>query len=217
MDKRLIDPQLNSSEHTLLCYDRPSRCLLNFLSGIFQFLQTYHFILSIIQPQMRVCVHSYAYVRMSHQVLQRLWIHSSSGHITAVSMAANVRRDVGKLNSVNLIVAFDHMVEAVFPVHCNLRQSFLIQEQKPAVAINDFLHRRRFAVLQNSLETSVHILCHRNLSGTSFGFGAFNVNFHTSSLKLMVDIDNPILHIQIADGQSTELGNTHSGVEQDVN
>ena len=65
MDKRLIDPLLNSSEHTLLCYDRPSRCLLNFLSGIFQFLQTYHFILSIVQPQMRVCVHSLHYEKFA--------------------------------------------------------------------------------------------------------------------------------------------------------
>ena len=84
MDKRLIDPLLNSSEHTLLCYDRPSRCLLNFLSGILQFLQTYHFILSIVQPQMRVCVHSYAYVRMPHQVLQRLWIHAGACHVAAL-------------------------------------------------------------------------------------------------------------------------------------
>ena len=126
-------------------------------------------------------------------------------------------RDVGNLDSVNLIVAFDHMVEAVLPVHRYLRQTFLVKEQEATVAINNLLHRRRLAVFQNALKASVHFLSHRNLTGTGIGFGAFNVNCHAGALKLMVDVDDPVLHIQIADGQSTELGNSHSGVEQDEN
>ena len=59
---------------------------------------------------------------MAHQVLQCLWIHAGAGHVAAVGMAADVGRDIGNLDSVNLIVAFDHMVEAMFPVHCHLGQ-----------------------------------------------------------------------------------------------
>ena len=33
----------------------------------------------------------------------------------------------------------------------------------------------------------------------------------------MVDVNNPVLHIQIADGQTAKLGNSHSSVEQDEN
>ena len=132
-------------------------------------------------------------------------------------MTAYMGRDVGNLDSVNLIVAFDHMVEAVLPVYCNLGQPLLVQKQEATVAVNDFLHRWCFPVFQNSLEASVDILCHRNLPRTGVCLGAFNVNCHAGALKLMVDVDDPVLHIQIADGQSTELGNSHSGVEQDEN
>ena len=94
-------------------------------------------------------------------------------------------RDVGNLDSVNLIVAFDHMVEAVFPVHCNLRQTLLVQKQEATVSVNDFLHRWCFAVFKNSLEASIDILCHRNLPGTSIGLGAFDVNRHARALNYM--------------------------------
>ena len=120
---------------------------------------------------------------MAHQVLQCLWIHAGACHVAAVGMAADVGRDVGNLDSVNLIVAFDHMVEAVFPVHCNLRQSLLVQKQEATVSVNDFLHRWCFAVFKNSLEASVDILCHRNLPGTSIGLGAFDVNRHARALN----------------------------------
>lgn len=130
---RSFSPILNCSEASLR-----QRLLLAggfryFFLGPIQFFQANHLVLGILQSQMGICVHGDANVRMTHQVLQCLWIHAGAGHIAAIGMAADMRRDVGKLNSVNLIVAFDHMVEAVFPVHCNLRQSFLIQEQKPAV------------------------------------------------------------------------------------
>ena len=43
------------------------------------------------------------------------------------------------------------------------------------------------------------------------------MNRHACALKLVIDVDDAVLHIQIADGQSTELGNSHSGVEQNKN
>ena len=208
---------LNCSEASLGYRPLFTGCLRNFFLGPIQFLQTDHFVLSILQSQVSIGVHGHANVRMTHQVLQCLWVHAGACHVAAVGMAADVGRDVGNLDSVNLIVAFDHMVEAVFPVHCNLRQTLLVQKQEATVAVNDFLHRWCFPVLQNSLEASVDILCHRNLPRTGVCLGAFNVNCHASALKLMVDVDDPVLHIQISDGQSTELGNSHSGVEQDEN
>lgn len=54
MDKHLLGPLLIGSEHALFCCNwGPFSCLLNFLSGIFQLLQTYHLILGIVQAQMR--------------------------------------------------------------------------------------------------------------------------------------------------------------------
>ena len=41
------------------------------------------------------------------------------------------------------------------------------------------------------------------------------MNRHADVLQLMVNVNNPVLHIQIADDQTAKLGNSHSGVEQD--
>ncbi len=36
------------------------------------------------------------------------------------------------------------------------------------------------------------------------------------ALQLMVDVDDPVLHIQIADRQSAEFTDAHAGMEKDV-
>lgn len=64
---------------------------------------------------MRVCVHGNADVRMAHQVLQCFRVHTSPGHIAAVGMAADMRRDIRDLNPIDFVVAANHMVEAVPP------------------------------------------------------------------------------------------------------
>ena len=53
--------------------------------------------------------------------------------------------------------------------------------------------------------------------GTGIGLDTFNVNRHPRTLKLVVDVDDAVLHIQVPEGQSTELGNSHSGVGQHEN
>lgn len=108
----------------------------------------------------------------------------------------------------------DYVVEAVFPVHRHFRQSFFVQEQDVAIFIHNLLNRRCFTLLQDTLEASVHFLCHRNLAGTGIDLGAFNVNRHASALRLVVDVNDSVLHIRVSDDQSTDLGNSHSGVEQ---
>ena len=40
-------------------------------------------------------------------------------HIGAVSVSAYMRCDVWHLNSVNIIISTDHMIESVLPVHCH--------------------------------------------------------------------------------------------------
>ena len=65
---------------------------------------------------MRVNVHRDSDVRMPHEVLQGLGIHSCACLVAAVSVAANMRGDVWHLHPENLIVPFDRMVEAVLPI-----------------------------------------------------------------------------------------------------
>ena len=49
-----------------------------------QFFQANHLVLGILQSQMGICVHGDANVRITHQVLQCLWIHAGAGHVAAL-------------------------------------------------------------------------------------------------------------------------------------
>ena len=62
---------------------------------------------------MGVSVHGYTDVRMPHNALKSLGVHSDSCYIAAAGMAANVRSDVWNLHSVNLVVPIHHVVEAL--------------------------------------------------------------------------------------------------------
>ena len=66
---------------------------------------------------MGVDVHRHADIRMAHQVLEGLRIHPGSRLVAAVSMAADVRGDVGHLHPEDFVVPANHTVEAVLPVH----------------------------------------------------------------------------------------------------
>ena len=84
------------------------------------------FFLSIIESDMRVHIHCDRYIRMPHEVLQRLWIHSRFCHIRAIGVSANMRRNVWYLHPVDVIVSANHMIESVLPVHCYKWHSIII-------------------------------------------------------------------------------------------
>ena len=75
--------------------------------------------LGIIESDMCVHIHCDRYIRMPHEVLQRLWIHSRFCHIRAIGVSAYMRRNVWHLHPVNVIVSANHMIESVLPVHCH--------------------------------------------------------------------------------------------------
>ncbi len=60
-------------------------------------------------------------IAMSHQVLERLWVHAGLLHVATVGMAADMGSDIRHLHPVDIIVPFDHVVEAVFPMHRHFR------------------------------------------------------------------------------------------------
>ena len=61
---------------------------------------------------------------------------------------------------------------------------------------------------------SVHFLSHRNFSGTGIWFGSLDVYFYPYSLKLMVDVYDSILKVDVLKRQPAELRYSHSGVEK---
>ena len=133
---------------------------------------------------------------MPHQVLQRLWIHASLRLVAAVGMSANVRRNLRHLYFENAVVSIDRMLESMFSMQRHLRHSILVSEKESHITIYHNLWKVCWSVLQNRLKHSVHIFRHRNLSRSGVCLRGFNVIFHiVESLKLMVDVDDAILHI----------------------
>ena len=91
-----------------------------------KFFHPFQFFLGIIESDMRVHIHRDRNIRMSHEVLQRLWIHSRFRHIGAIGMSAHMRRNVRHLHPVDIIVSANHMIESMLPVHCNKWHIILI-------------------------------------------------------------------------------------------
>ena len=75
---------LNCSEASLGYRPLFTGGLCDFFFCFVQFLQADHLILGILQSQMGICVHGDANVRITHQVLQCLWIHAGAGHVAAL-------------------------------------------------------------------------------------------------------------------------------------
>ena len=68
---------------------------------------------------MCVHIHCYADVRMSHEVLQCLRVHSRFCHIRAIGVSAHMWSDVCHLHPVNIVVPANHVIESVLPVYCH--------------------------------------------------------------------------------------------------
>ena len=78
--------------------------LLNLCLRLPKLFHSLQFFLSIIESDMRVHIHCDRYIRMPHEVLQCLRIHSRFCHIRAIGVSAYVRCNIWHLYSVNVIV-----------------------------------------------------------------------------------------------------------------
>ena len=165
---------------------------------------------------MRIGVESDADIRMSHQVLKHLRVHPGLRHIGAVGVTAHMRRDLRKLHAINAIILLHRMLEVLLPVHRHHRLSILIEPKESGVPVNHGLHLQLRPSGKNALKCFIHIVLHRNHSGTGIGLCRINVNQCPGLLKLMVNVDSSILHIQIMNCQSCKLRYTHPRLEQNV-
>ncbi len=184
--------------------------------GVFQFLHPPHFLKSVLQSQVRVRVHRHPDVAMTHQVLQRLRVHACPSLNAAVSVAAYVRRDVWHLFPENLVVALHHVIEPMFPVHRNQRHPVIIQKKESTVAVHHLFNLRSFPLLQDRPKAIANLITHGKLACTGVRFGFFDHVLHTARpLKLMIDVQNLVLQVDVLQGQPAEFRNPQTCVEQD--
>ena len=89
---------------------------------------------------------------MTHQVLQGLGIHTGPCHVAAVGMTAYVRRDIRKLDLVDIIIAVDHVVESMLPVHSHQGHAIIVYEEEATISIDHLLIELRLPSLFYSSE-----------------------------------------------------------------
>ena len=59
---------------------------------------------------------------------------------------------------------------------------------------------------------------HRELAGSGVSLGLLNYERHIRTpLELVINIDQVMLKVDVADCQPAELRNTHAGMKQDIN
>ncbi len=143
---------------------------------------------------------------MPHQVLQRFRIHACLCLIAAVGMAADVRRDIRHLHPVNLVVLADHAVEAVFPVQRDQRHTVFVEVQEAAVAVHEGFPSQFLSVLNDCLKAPGDLLGDRNLPLTGIRLGGlYHILHFGSALKLVVDVDHPVLQVNVFQRQTAEF------------
>ena len=147
---------------------------------------------------MSIRVHRHANVAVAHQVLQGLGIHAGSCHVAAVGMPAYMRSDAGKLHPVDLVVAVHHVLEPVLPVHGYLGRPVFVQVEEAGAAVYHDLLLGPASFGNDGLEAFVDFIRHWQHPGSRACLGGIYVEVHMGiPLQLMVDVDDPVLHVQI--------------------
>ena len=166
---------------------------------------------------MGIGVHGYANLRMAHQILQGLGIHTTSGLLATVSMTAHMRGDFRKFFLINLIILLNCVLKIFLPMHSNHGAVILVKAQETRIAINYRLNHRRFSACQDSLEAGMHLILHGQRSGSRIGLGGCDVLGAVGlPLELMVNSDGPVPHVQVTNRQANKLGDSQTSMEQDV-
>lgn len=137
-------------------------------------------------------------------------------HIGAVGVTAHMRRDLRKFHAIDAIILLHRLLEVLLPVHRHHQLSILIEPKESGVPVNHRLHLQLRSSGKNALKCFIHIVLHRNHSGTGIGLCRINANQCPGLLKLMVNVDGSVLHIQIMNRQPCELRYTHPRLKQNV-
>lgn len=74
--------------------------------------------LCVIELHMGVDVQRHADVRMTHDILQCLWIHSGFRHIGTEGVSAYMRGYFGHLDAIDIVVFLNNVLQIFLPVQC---------------------------------------------------------------------------------------------------
>ena len=195
--------------------------MFQFLPDVFHFLllprlHQFHFLLGVIELDVRIHIQRDGNVAVSHQVLQRLGADPGKGHIGTVRMAADVWRDFWQLILVNRVVFFQGVAEIMLPMHGHRWIPVGVIKEEVPYAINDLLDFGRFPPFQNSRKAVMHGIRHGQHPGSGLGFRGNDISFSIHiPLQLPDYVNGAFFQVDIADGQPAKLRNPQPRMEQD--
>ena len=164
---------------------------------------------------MGVDVQRHADVRMTHDILQCLRVHSGFRHIGTEGVSAYMRGYFGHLDAVDLVVLLDNVLQVFLPMQRNHRSVILVQEQEAGISIHHRLHFRCHTIGENTAETRYHFLTHRHIADTAFRLGVLDHILHLRcSLQLVVNLDTLLIELDIRKGQSTKFRDTQPRIKE---
>ena len=154
---------------------------------------------------------------MTHDILQRLWIHSGFRHIRTESVSTYMRSYFGHLNAVNLVIFLNNMFQVLLPMKSDHWLIVLVEKQKSSISVYHRFYFRCYPIGKNTTETRHNFLAHRHIADTAFCFGRIDHILHLgSSLKLMVYLDTLLVELKIGDRQPAELRDSQPRVKENI-
>ena len=98
---------------------------------------------------MRVGVQRHADIAVSHDILQRLGIHSGLCHVGTESVPTHMGCDLRQLHTIGLVVLGNHMLHVLLPVKRHHRHIVLVQAEETRMAVDHRFLPRFLPVLDN--------------------------------------------------------------------
>ena len=165
---------------------------------------------------MSIDIQRNTHVRMSHQILQSLNIHTLICHIRTERMAEHMRGNMRQgLFWMQLLIFLHRPPHFILDMQRHFRMTVFVNQNEAAVPVHDNLRFHFPAIGKDIFQTLVHIIGHWNEADTALGLGFFHIVFAaTFPDKLMIHTDSAIFKVKIALGQSAKFTDTHPSSQQ---
>ncbi len=127
---------------------------------------------------MGVNIQHYAYIRVSHDILQVFNILTGTCHIRTESMAEYMGRDMRqRLIRVQLLVLFHRPTHFIFNMKGNFWLIVLIQQNEPSVTIHNHFRLKLLAVGKDIFQALVNFLRHGNKTASVLCLSFLHISF----------------------------------------
>ncbi len=155
---------------------------------------------------MGIRIKSYADIRVSHQILQGLGIHTRMSHIAAIRMAAHMRSHLWQRHPADGIILLANVLKVMLPMKSHHRLTIFIQIQETGSAANHWFHLWLRPISDDALECVTDLITDGDHPIACFRLRCLNDVLHVPlTLQLMINRQLLSLQIYIFNGKTDKL------------